>query len=124
MGLEPIAENILNGSTIVSVNGLVKPVEGLETTEKVCEGIRNIMSHLIANNSEVLAEVSRLRFLFNITLSCARGKAVKSEDVKDKSYKFETYFNFFIHSTKQLKPYQTLAINRGENLKVKLKFII
>lgn len=119
MGLEPIAEQILEGTQFIAVDQLVKPgTEGLENSEKVCEGIKNIMSHLITKNTEVLTEVRRLKSQYKITLTSTQVKAKKDEkDTKKEVHKFENYFDFSI-PTNYLKPHQILALNRGENLKV------
>lgn len=126
LGLEPPAENVLYGKK----NDLLKLVKsgtaGLETIKEVEEGIKNIMSHLIAKNSLVVNEVRALRSTYGVMITTSQIKQKKSEDLKTKgkatavsnnSQKFENYFKFSCPADR-IKPHQILAINRGESLKV------
>lgn len=128
LGLEPAAENILYGKQEVNLSKLVKPnVDGLTTFQEVGNGIKNIMSHLIAKNELVLNEVRELRARFGVVVTTTQ---VKAKDDKGKgsaktatsnTHKFENYFNFSC-PVSRIKPHQILAINRGESLKVFFKF--
>jgi competence ComEA-like helix-hairpin-helix protein len=106
----------------VVLDKLVNPkIEGLESLEKIQDGIKNIISHLITKNSEVLTEVRKLRNQFKIILSSSQVKAKKSKDQDNKNqkkdeFKFENYFDFSM-PTAYLKSHQILAINRGETMK-------
>lgn len=106
----------------MNLEKLVKPgTKGLESLDIVRVGIKNIASHLITKNTDVLTEIRRLRGLYKITLTSSQVKVKKEEktDHKNEVHKFENYFDYS-NSTKNLRPHQVLAINRGENLKVSL----
>lgn len=62
LGLDSFAEGILIGSLPeIDLPELVKPeVEGLETVEKVEEGIKHLMAHNFSKNTAVLEEIRRL----------------------------------------------------------------
>lgn len=127
LGLEPAAENLLYGKQEVNLSKLVKPnVDGLTTLQEVENGIKNIMSHLIAKNELVLNEIRELRARFGVVVTTTQVKAKKTADDKGKgsaktapsnTHKFENYFNFSC-PVSRIKPHQILAINRGESLKV------
>lgn len=128
LGLEPPAVNLLYGKQDVSLSNLVKAnVDGLNKLQEVEDGIKNIMSHLIAKNELVMNEVRELRIRFGVTVSTTQVKAKKTAagDKKKEatnssasnSHKFENYYNFSC-PVNRIKPHQILAINRGESLKV------
>lgn len=122
IGLEPPAQILLYGTEEVNPAKFVSPKEvGLKTVQEVEEGIRNILSHLIARNELVMDEVRQLKLRFGVTISTSQVKQKKSAEVKPKpssSHKFENYFNFSCPAGR-IKPHQVLAINRGEALKAK-----
>lgn len=122
IGLEPTAESILFGKKSVNLSTLVdSKIVGLKKLQEVEDGIKNIMSHLIAKNIYVMNEVRELKSKFGVTVLSSQVKQKKSEtDDKTKSnnaQKFENYFNFSCPADR-IKPHQILAINRGESLKV------
>ncbi|XP_055524195.1 uncharacterized protein YdcI [Wyeomyia smithii] len=150
LGLESYAEGILIGSLPeINIPELVKPdIEGLETVEKVEEGIKHLMAYNFSKNTAVLEEIRRIITKYDIMLSSSQ---VKSRPGRDKSeannngaapgasggvaalkripkkvdeFKYEHYFSFSC-ATKYLRPHQIMALNRGENQKVlsiKLQF--
>ncbi|XP_053696973.1 uncharacterized protein YdcI [Sabethes cyaneus] len=149
LGLESYAEGILIGSLPqIDLPELVKPgIEGLETVEKVEEGIKHLMAYNFSKNTAVLEEIRRLITKYDIVLSSSQ---MKSRPGRDKSeannngaagasggiaslkripkkvdeFKYEHYFSFSC-TTKYLRPHQIMALNRGENQKVlsiKLQF--
>ena len=126
IGLEPGAENILYGIQNVKLMTLVNSkIEGLKSLKEVEEGIKNIMSHLIAKNELVMNEVRDLKARFSVTVSSSQVKQKKNETEKQKgnvktnkeAQKFENYFNFSCPADR-IKPHQILALNRGESLNV------
>lgn len=123
LGLEPSAENLLYGKQDVNLSNLVKVnVDGLKKLQEVEDGIKNIMSHLIAKSELVMNEVRELRMRFGVTVSATQVKAKKTAAGDKKkgandSHKFENYYNFSC-PVSRIKPHQILAINRGEALKV------
>ncbi|XP_001648750.2 uncharacterized protein LOC5564408 [Aedes aegypti] len=145
LGLDSFAEGILIGSLPqIDLPELVKPeVEGLETVEKVEEGIKHLMAHNFSKNTAVLEEIRRLISKYDIVLSSTQITKTRKAEEKDESnnngkgaggmkripkkvdeHKFEHYFSFTC-CTKYLRPHQIMALNRGENQKVlsiKLQF--
>lgn len=145
LGLDSFAEGILIGSLPeIDLPELVKPeVEGLETVEKVEEGIKHLMAHNFSKNTAVLEEIRRLISKYDIVLSSTQITKSRKAEEKDESnnngkgaggmkripkkvdeHKFEHYFSFTC-CTKYLRPHQIMALNRGENQKVlsiKLQF--
>lgn len=127
LGLELIGESFLTGDREINLKELVKKnTEGLETEQNVRDGVKNIISHLLTRNGPLLDEIRRLRTLYSPVMSVSQIKSkteikdkskVKSGSKKVDELKFETYFNFS-SSINRMKPYQILAINRGESLKV------
>lgn len=125
LGLEPSAENMLFGRKKVDLSKLIQShTVGLQSIEEIEEGIKNIMSHLIAKHSQITKEVRELRKKYEVMIKTSQLKQKKSADSKkrsstsDESNKFELYFNFSTPASR-IKPHQILAINRGESLKVR-----
>ncbi|KXJ74278.1 hypothetical protein RP20_CCG013983 [Aedes albopictus] len=147
LGLDSFAEGILIGSMpTIDLPELVQPeVEGLETVEKIEEGIKHLMAHNFSKNTAVLEEIRRLITKYDIVLSSSqitRKPAAKEKEESNNNrnskgisgmkripkkvdeHKFEHYFSFTC-CTKYLRPHQIMALNRGENQKVlsiKLQF--
>jgi len=128
LGLEPAANDLLYGHQTVNLTKLIKPSEkGLKNQQEVEDGIKNIMSHLIAKHEAIMSEVREFRTRFGVTVTTAEVKQkAKSADKdkgkpagRDNSHKFENYFNFSCPADR-IKPHQILAINRGESLKVSM----
>lgn len=125
LGLETVGEDLLYGKRDVNLSKLVNSkADGLKTTKEVEEGVKNIISHLIAKNELVMDEVKTLRSRFGVTVTSSQVKE-KKKSAEDKSkvkpktnnvQKFETYFDFTCPAGR-IKPHQILAINRGESLK-------
>lgn len=127
IGLEPVAEDLLYGKRSVDPSALVDTkVVGLKTVQEIEEGLKNIMSHVIAKNELVMNEVRSLKMRFVVTVSSTQVKQKKSDADNKKGkktsekdlHKFENYFNFSCPANR-IRPHQILAINRGESLKVR-----
>ncbi|KAH8337435.1 hypothetical protein KR059_010013, partial [Drosophila kikkawai] len=136
LGLEEYADCLLYGSAPkVEIGSIVAPAnEGLATEALVISGICNIIIHKISKNTNVLEEIRRLQNVHRVFLKCSKTKESASSskagsskassgkgssgivDKKLDSSKFENYFNFQ-GDIKTIKPYQMLAINRGEKHK-------
>lgn len=136
IGLQAPADQIFHGfvAELPILPLLNASVTGLESIEKVEDGIRHIIAHMISKDDKVLGELRQLQSVHNI---CMASKAMKStattatkskkNDDEDKKptttgrpvdpLKFETYFDFR-QPIKYVKPHQVLAMNRGESLKV------
>lgn len=123
-GLEEPAMSLLNNTETVNleqfVNNEIKEVASLFDVEK---GIIHIIAHVMGTNTEVLNFLRELRPTIHFSIESK--KAVVKKETKEKmksekpvdEMKFENYFDFR-SSARDIKPYQVLAINRGEHLKV------
>lgn len=136
LGLEVYADCLLYGSAPkVNLSEIVdRRNEALATEALVMSGICQIIIHNISKNTNVLEEIRRLQNVHRVFLKCSKTKEAKSSkssssskassskgsnqnaDKKLDSSKFENYFNFQ-GDVKTIKPYQMLAINRGEKHK-------
>ena len=127
-GLEPLANFIVNNpnfdSDLESVlkEYLNKELEVL-TTEDALNGAKDIIAEMISENAEVRKLVRES--LLTDSNVCST-KVNKKDDGKNSKKKdvYDIYHDFKIEITR-LKPYQTLAINRGERegfLKVNFQF--
>ncbi|XP_021923205.1 S1 RNA-binding domain-containing protein 1 isoform X2 [Zootermopsis nevadensis] len=136
LGLDEAANAILNGSWFVSSETFVDPMKkGLHSVKDVELGIQHIIADIISKDKGVLDLLRKLKENAGIFLETSKARATRerktdstkdvkkealSNNHKDKAYiesKFENYFKFSA-PVKSVKPYQVLAINRGENLKV------
>ncbi|XP_055905833.1 S1 RNA-binding domain-containing protein 1 isoform X2 [Eupeodes corollae] len=133
LGLEEHADRLLFGDLPpVNLDMIVDhKIPDLDSYDKACEGICNIISHNFAKHTGVLEELRRLQKVHNITLKCTKAKVAepKNDDSKNKAAaftsshgnrndqsKYESYFNFE-NAIRYIKPHQVLAINRGEKSK-------
>ncbi|PNF21294.1 hypothetical protein B7P43_G02121 [Cryptotermes secundus] len=110
--------------------------KGLASIKDVELGIQHIIADIISKDRDVLDLLHKLKEDANIWLTTSKSRPAKEaktdnkkdvkkgrdgrKDNKDKAFvesKFETYFNFSV-PIKSVKPYQVLAVNRGESLKV------
>jgi uncharacterized protein len=114
LGLEPLAQLILaqpqKGKTPQEVAQDFLS-ETVATVEDALQGARDIVAEIITDDPDVRGEVREKALQFG-TLSSTR--IADSEDTKAI---FQTYYEFN-QRVSYLKPYQTLAINRGETEKV------
>jgi transcriptional accessory protein Tex/SPT6 len=123
LNLEEAAISLLYGNDEeVSIPAFVRPdKQGLESAVAVRNGMKHIISHLMAKNSAVLAEIQLLKDKHRIELTSKETvhKANNKENTKrpQDAHKFEIYFQFSC-PIRFVKSHQVLAINRGENLKV------
>ncbi|XP_033162308.1 uncharacterized protein YdcI [Drosophila mauritiana] len=138
LGLEVYADCLLYGSAPkVNLSEIVdRRNEALATEAIVMTGICQIIIHNISKNTNVLEEIRRLQNVHRVFLKCSKTKEAKSSasssssskassskgsnrsaDKKLDSSKFENYFNFQ-GDVRTIKPYQMLAINRGEKHKL------
>lgn len=96
------------------------PPELLETypQEEILEGCTHIISAEISANADLRASLIDIVTTHDIVISKLKGKAALEKlNEKDKAQipKFEIYADF-TQRLSYLKPYQILALNRGENL--------
>ncbi len=113
-GLGPLAELILRGGPgRQSAEEVARPFvgEGVATVEEALAGARDIVAETISDHPEVRRETRERAWRFG-TL-----KAEKIAKAEDPRGVFETYYAFEV-PVGRLRPYQVLAINRGEAEKV------
>jgi len=133
-GLEPLALFILEnpsytGKLEEKLSEFINEELGVTTKEDALQGAKDIIAEMISESAEVRKEV-REYLLENSIVQSTRTKEKSSEKISEKQKEkeqkevYQVYYDFQI-DIKKIKPYQTLAINRGEKekaLKVSLRF--
>jgi len=133
-GLEPLALFILEnprytGNFEEKLSEFINEELGVTTKEDALQGAKDIIAEMISESAEVRKEV-REYLLENSIVQSTRTKEKSSEKISEKQKEkeqkevYQVYYDFQI-DIKKIKPYQTLAINRGEKekaLKVSLRF--
>ncbi|MEQ9310250.1 MAG: Tex family protein [Balneolaceae bacterium] len=114
-GLEPLAEmiwkqEIVQGNPNDFANKFINKEKEVETLADVWKGATDIVAEWINENIEVR---ERLRDIF---LNHATISTKKNPKVKERT-NFEDYYEFS-SKVDRLKPYQVLAINRGEKERI------
>lgn len=133
-GLEPLAMFILqnpgfNGNFEEKLSEFINPELGVNNIDEALQGAKDIIAEIISDTAEIRKEV-REYLLENSTVKSEKAKEKKedktNEKLKERERKeiYQIYYEFSI-GIKKIKPYQLLAINRGEKekmLKVSLSF--
>lgn len=127
-GLEPLALFILNnpkfsGNLIEKSAEFINPEKDVKTAEEAINGAKDIIAEMISESAEVRQETRQFLLEFSQVVS-EKNSPSKSEIAPNKKDVYEVYHNFKAEILK-IKPYQILAINRGENdkfLKVFLSY--
>ncbi|KAM7408426.1 hypothetical protein PAMA_002243 [Pampus argenteus] len=135
LGLEVAATTLMNTPHTLDLQAWVKPgTEGLSSKEEVATGVEHILADMIAKDPETLTYVKTLcensfvTIQSSVSKSALKGKEQEksvqsqkkpgSQQTKNKDIdKFHLYFNFTCN-VQRIQPHQTLAINRGESLKI------
>eukprot|EP00066_Takifugu_rubripes_P012162 XP_011601428.1 PREDICTED: S1 RNA-binding domain-containing protein 1 isoform X1 [Takifugu rubripes] len=135
LGLEVAASALMETPQTLDLRKWLKPgVEGLSSVEEVATGVEHILADMIAKDPETLTHVKTLCENCPVTIQSSVSKAALKEKVQGKGAtkghkntaaqaknkdidKFQLYCDFTcnIH---RIQPHQTLAINRGESLKI------
>ncbi|GAB4574321.1 MAG: Tex family protein [Anaerolineae bacterium] len=113
-GLEPLADLILQQAhTDRTPEELAAQFvnEDVPSVEEALAGARDIVAEAISESAQVRGEL-RLR-----AQRYGQARATKIEDAEDPRRTYETYYTFE-YRIGRLRPYQVLAINRGEKEKV------
>uniref|UniRef100_A0A671RX72 S1 RNA-binding domain-containing protein 1-like n=1 Tax=Sinocyclocheilus anshuiensis TaxID=1608454 RepID=A0A671RX72_9TELE len=98
LGLEPVALALLQEPQKLDLQSSIQPsTKGLSTLDEVATGVQEILADMIAKDKETLTYVQSL----------------KPKDIA----KFSLYIDFTC-DVQRIQHHQTLAINRGENLKI------
>ncbi|MCE5209483.1 MAG: RNA-binding transcriptional accessory protein [Chloroflexi bacterium] len=85
--------------------------EQVTSVEDALAGARDIVAEAISDHTEIRRRVREKALLWGILHS------KKIEEAKDERSVYEAYYDFSLR-VEQVKPYQVLAINRGEKEKV------
>ncbi|KAF3841894.1 hypothetical protein F7725_023845 [Dissostichus mawsoni] len=134
LGLEDAASLLMNTPHTLELRTWVKPgTEGLSSVEEVSTGVEHILADLIAKDPETLAYVKTLCENSFVTIQSSVSKSALKEkeqkSVQDHKKpgakqnkkmdidKFHLYVDF-TSNIQRIQPHQTLAINRGESLKI------
>ncbi|XP_055358635.1 S1 RNA-binding domain-containing protein 1 isoform X2 [Betta splendens] len=135
LGLEGAAIGLIDSPHTLDLNTWVKPgTKGLSSVEEVATGVEHILADMIAKDPETLTYVKTLCENSFVTIQSAVSKSALKEKEQEKSEeghkqagphhnknkdvdKFHLYFDFTCN-IQRIQPHQTLAINRGESLKI------
>ncbi|KAK1905508.1 S1 RNA-binding domain containing protein 1 [Dissostichus eleginoides] len=134
LGLEDAASLLMNTPHTLELRTWVKPgTEGLSSVEEVSTGVEHILADLIAKDPETLTYVKTLCENSFVTIQSSVSKSALKEkeqkSVQDHKKpgakqnkkmdidKFHLYVDF-TSNIQRIQPHQTLAINRGESLKI------
>jgi len=133
-GLEPLAIFIIEnpkftGNFNEKLNEFINAELGVNSAEEALSGAKDIISEMINENAEVRKKV-RETLLDDVIIKSekAKEKSGKKLDIKQREKQqkdiYQIYYDFQI-DIKKIKPYQILALNRGERenfLKINLNF--
>ncbi len=133
-GLEPLALFILqnplfNRNFDEKLAEFINPDLGVNDAEEALQGAKDIIAEIISDTA-VVRQAVREYLLENSIVKSEKTKEKKenktNEKLKERERKeiYQIYYEFSI-DVKKIKPYQILALNRGENekiLKISLSF--
>ncbi|MFO7447344.1 MAG: Tex family protein [Ignavibacteriaceae bacterium] len=133
-GLEPLALFILenpdyNGNFEEKLIEFINAELGVSSTEEALQGAKDIIAEMINEDAGVRGYV-REYLLENTVIVSEKGKEKTDDKIsdkqkeKDKKEIYQVYYEFQ-SGIKKIKPYQVLALNRGEKekaLKISLSF--
>ncbi|XP_041644729.1 S1 RNA-binding domain-containing protein 1 [Cheilinus undulatus] len=135
LGLEVAASALLESPHTLDLRAWVKPgTEGLTLVEEVVTGVEHILADMIAKDPETLTYIKTLCEKSYVTIQSSVTKSALKEKAQEKPFhghqkpgtqqnknkdidKFCLYFDFTCN-IQRIQPHQTLAINRGESLKI------
>uniref|UniRef100_A0A669DVT5 S1 RNA binding domain 1 n=1 Tax=Oreochromis niloticus TaxID=8128 RepID=A0A669DVT5_ORENI len=112
LGLEDAASALMNTPHTLDLRAWIKPgTEGLSSVEEVATGVEHILADMMAKDPETLTYEQAKPVQGHKTK--AGPEQNKNKDID----KFQLYFDFTCN-IQRIQPHQTLAINRGESLKI------
>ncbi|MCU7526107.1 MAG: RNA-binding transcriptional accessory protein [Ignavibacteria bacterium] len=120
-GLEPLAMFILenpffNGDFQAKMAEFINEELGVASVEEALQGAKDIIAEMISENAEIRKTV-REYVQNTAVVGSEKAKEKEAGSVDTKKDVYEIYYDFKMEITR-LKPYQILAINRGERDKV------
>uniref|UniRef100_A0A8C2Q476 S1 RNA binding domain 1 n=1 Tax=Cyprinus carpio TaxID=7962 RepID=A0A8C2Q476_CYPCA len=127
LGLKHVAFALLQAPQTLDLHSSVQPnTKGLSTLDEVATGVQEILADMVAKDKETLTYVQSWCDRSAVTIHSSVSKTALKEQQpqqgnqkskpKDIS-KFSLYTDFTCN-VQRIQHYQTLAINRGENLKI------
>ncbi|KAG7334245.1 hypothetical protein KOW79_002652 [Hemibagrus wyckioides] len=125
LGLETAALALLQSPQTLDLSSRIQPnTEGLSTLEEVATGVEQILADMIAKDSETLTYIRSLCDRSDVKIQSTVSKtALKEQQQADQKSKPKDISKFSLYSSfccsvQRIQHHQTLAINRGENLKI------
>ncbi|KAI5606880.1 S1 RNA-binding domain-containing protein 1 isoform X1 [Silurus asotus] len=125
LGLETGAQALLQSPQTLDLHSYIQPnTQGLSSLEEVATGVEQILADMIAKDSETLAYIRSLCDRSDVTIQSTVSKtALKEQQQADQKSKPKDISKFSLYSSfrcsvQRIQHHQTLAINRGENLKI------
>ncbi|MCP5063529.1 MAG: RNA-binding transcriptional accessory protein [Ignavibacteriae bacterium] len=127
-GLETLAEFIVNnpnfsGNFDEILEKYIDDEKGVATVEEALKGAKDIIAEMISDDAEV-RKIVREELLYSSNIASTKNPKQPDNSKGKKKDVYDIYHDFKIEIPR-LKPYQTLAINRGEKegyLKVGFQF--
>ena len=132
-GLEPLALFLLdnpkfNGNLEEKLSEFINAELGVNTTDEALHGAKDIIAEMINDDAEVRKSVREYLQLESVIKSERVKEKASTKEIsdkqkeKDKKEIYQIYYEFSI-DIKKIKPYQLLALNRGEKEKaLKISF--
>uniref|UniRef100_A0A672NB96 S1 RNA binding domain 1 n=1 Tax=Sinocyclocheilus grahami TaxID=75366 RepID=A0A672NB96_SINGR len=127
LGLEPVALTLLQAPQTLDLHSSIQPnTKGLSTLDEVTTGVQEILTDMIAKDKETLTHVQSWCDRSAVTIHSSVSKTALKEQQPQQGNqkskpkdiaKFSLYTDFTC-DVQRIQHYQTLAINRGENLKI------
>ncbi|KAG7512305.1 hypothetical protein JOB18_026091 [Solea senegalensis] len=135
LGLEEATSALMDSPHTMDLRAWVKPdTQGLSSVEEVATGVEHILADMIAKDPETLTYVKKLCENNFVMIQSSVSKSAQKEKEQEtpvQNYrkpdaqqnkntdidKFHLYFKFTCN-IERIQPHQTLAINRGESLKI------
>ncbi|XP_040904982.1 S1 RNA-binding domain-containing protein 1 [Toxotes jaculatrix] len=133
LGLEVPASALMDTPHTLDLREWVKPdTQGLSSVEEVARGVEHILADMIAKDPETLTYVKTLCENSFVTIQSSVSKTALKEKEQGTTVqshqnpgaqrnknidKFHLYCDFTCN-VQRIQPHQTLAINRGESLKI------
>jgi len=127
-GLEPLTLFILekpefSGNLEEKLEEFINEELGVASTEEALQGAKDILAEMVSDSAEV-RKVVRENMLENSVIKSEKTKERSKDEkvsekqrAKNKKEIYQIYYEFEI-DLKKIKPYQILALNRGEKEKV------
>jgi protein Tex len=122
-GLEPLARFLLDnpdfkGNLGKKLGEFINDEKEIYTNEEALQGAKDIIAEMISDNADVRKVVREFVLEKSIVRSEKAKKKKTDQETKDnRKDVYQVYYDIRI-DIKKIKPYQTLAINRGEREKV------